>query len=221
MDPKRTLYTDNDLLVVNKLAGELVVAAEKLTAADRGNLPLYDFLHKDNPGLRVVHRLDFGTSGVIVFARKAEVVKKIRDSKFEGWKKCYRMIVHGKLEAKTGTITKALPARTHDVMVEAVTHYRVLAVLGDYSFVETQIDTGRKHQIRQHMAGIHHPLVLDPLYGDPRRDRPFKKKFRYRKFFLHAFSLDFPHPVTGKMIHVEAPLPKAFDEALQKLRSRK
>ncbi len=110
---------------------------------------------------------------------------------------------------------------TKKVMVEAVTHYRVLAVLGDYSFVETQIDTGRKHQIRQHMAGIHHPLVLDPLYGDARRDRPFKKKFKYRKFFLHAQSLDFPHPVTGKMIHVEAPLPKAFDEALQKLRMRK
>ena len=220
MDPKRTLYTDADLLVVNKLAGELVVAAEKLTAKDRGNLPLYDFLHKDNPGLRVVHRLDFGTSGVIVFARKAEVVKHIRDSKFEGWKKCYRMIVHGKVDPKTGTITKSLPARTHDQLVEAVTHYKVLAILGDYSFVETQIETGRKHQIRQHMASIHHPLVLDPLYGDARRDRPFKKKFKYRKFFLHAQSLDFPHPITGKMIHVEAQLPKAFDEALQKLRSR-
>ena len=220
MDPKRILYSDDDLLIVNKLAGELVVAAEKLGPGDRGNLPLYDFLHKENPGLRVVHRLDFGTSGVLVFARNAEVVKRICESKFEGWKKRYRTLVHGRFEQKTGTITRKLAARTHDQLIEATTHYRVLGTFGDVSFVETLIDTGRKHQIRQHLAGINHPLALDPLYGDARRDRPFKKRFKYRKFFLHAFSLDFPHPMTGKVIHIEAPLPKAFEDILQKLRTR-
>lgn len=216
MDPKRILYDDEHLLIVNKLAGELVVAAEA-KGEGRQKLPLYDFLHRDNPGLRVVHRLDFGTSGVLVFARNAGVVKQIREAKFEGWKKRYRMLVHGKPEPKTGTITKPLPARTHETLVEAVTHYRVLRQCRDVAFVETEIETGRKHQIRQHMAGIGHPLVLDPVYGDPRRDRPFKKHFKYRRFFLHASSLDLPHPVTGKMLHIEAPIPKAFEEVLQKL----
>ncbi len=219
MDPKRTLYEDEYLLIVNKLAGELVVAAEKPKKGEHSKLPLYDFLHKNYPGLRVVHRLDFGTSGVLVFARNAEVVKTVRESKFAGWKKKYRMLVHGKFEQKTGTIRKPLPARTHEGLVEAVTHYRVLGQFRDISFVETEIETGRKHQIRQHLASIKHPLVLDPIYGDARRDRPFKKHFKYRRFFLHAFSLDLPHPVTKKMLHVEAMLPSAFEEALQKLRS--
>ena len=216
MDPKRILYEDEHLLIVNKLSGELVVAAEKHDRKD-AKLPLYDFLHKKYPGLRVVHRLDYGTSGVLVFARNAAVVKQVRESKFAGWTKRYRMLVHGKPDPKSGTIKRALPARTRDELVEAVTHYRTLRMFGDVSFVETEIETGRKHQIRQHMAGIKHPLVLDPLYGDPRRDRPFKKHFKYRRFFLHAASLDLPHPVTKKMIHVEAPIPKVFEEVLQKL----
>lgn len=220
MDPKRILYNDTDLLIVNKLAGELVVAADKPQKGEKRHLPLYDFLHKDNPGLRVVHRLDFGTSGVLVFARSAAVVKTIRESKFAGWKKVYRALVHGRLEQKTGTITKALPARTHEDLVEAVTHYRVLRQFKDTALVEAQITTGRKHQIRLHFAGIHHPLVLDPVYGDPRRDRSFKKATKYRRFFLHAAALDLPHPVTGKTLHITAPLPKAFEEVLQKLSMR-
>lgn len=219
MDPKRILYEDEHLLIVNKLAGELVVAAEKPTKGERAKLPLYDFLHRNYSGLRVVHRLDFGTSGVLVFARSAGVVRTIRESKFAGWTKRYRTLVHGRFDQKTGTIRKALPARTHEGLVEAVTHYRVLRQSVDIAFVETEIETGRKHQIRLHMAGIRHPLVLDPLYGDPRRDRPFKKHFKYRRFFLHAQSLDLPHPVTGKKLHVEAPLPRAFEEMLSKMQS--
>ena len=217
MDPKRTLYSDNDLLIVNKLAGELVVAAEKPQKGERHHLPLYDFLHKSNPGLRVVHRLDFGTSGVLVFARSAAVMKTIRESKFAGWKKIYRALVHGHLEQKTGIIKKPLPARTRDDLVEAETSYRVLRQLRDVALVEAQITTGRKHQIRLHFAGIHHPLVLDPVYGDPRRDRAFKKATKYRRFFLHAYALDLPHPVTGKVLHITAPLPRAFQEMLDKL----
>lgn len=217
MDPRRILFEDEHLLIVNKLGGELVVAADEREGSQK--LPLYDFLHKSYPGLRVVHRLDYGTSGVLVFAKSAEVVKTIRESDFAGWTKRYRMLVHGRVEQKTGTVTRALPARTRDVLVEAVTHYRVLRQFKDIAFVETEIDTGRKHQIRQHMAFIHHPLVLDPLYGDPRRDRPFKKHFKLRRFFLHAASLDLPHPVTAKKLHVEAPLPKVFEEVLQRLSS--
>ena len=85
IDPRRILYRDEHLLIVNKLAGELVVKA-----SGQGKLPLYDYLHEKEPGLRVVHRLDYATSGVLVFARTAEALRVIRDSKFEGWKKTYR-----------------------------------------------------------------------------------------------------------------------------------
>ena len=217
MDPKRILYEDEHLLIVQKLAGELVVAADRPKPGERRALPLYDFLHKTHPGLRVLHRLDYGTSGVLAFAKSAEVVRRVREGKFAGWIKRYRALVAGPIQAKVLTIKKPLPARTHVGLVEAVTHVRVLQNFTHASLVETQIETGRKHQIRQHMASIKHPLLLDPIYGDPRLDRSFKRHFKYRRFFLHAFALTLPHPITGNIIHVEAPLPKAFEEVLREM----
>lgn len=211
----RILYRDDHLLVVSKRAGELVVAAD-----GEGPAPLYDFLHKTEPGLRVVHRLDFGTSGIVVFARTGNAARVIRDTRFAGWVKTYIALVHGVPEPKTGTIRKALKARTKDVAVPAVTHYSVRENFGKYAVLELRIDTGRKHQIRQHCASLHHPLVLDPLYGDPRRDRPFKQKNKYRRLFLHAWKLELPHPITGEKLKIEAPLPVAFHECLAKLRAR-
>ncbi len=216
ISPDRILYEDEHLLVVNKLAGELVVAAD-----GEGKEPLYDFLHKNYPGLRVVHRLDFATSGVLVFAKGADVVKQIRESKFKDWKKTYRTIVAKPMPNKVGTINRKLSARTKDELVDAVTHYRVLDVFPHTTYVEVDIDTGRKHQIRQHMQFIGHPLINDPQYGDPRLDRAFKRYHKYRRFFLHAFRLSFPHPITGKELTITAPLPKAFLDLLQELQATK
>jgi RluA family pseudouridine synthase len=212
ISPDRILYRDDHLLIVNKRAGELVVAAE-----GQGKLPLYDWLHKTEPGLRVVHRLDFGTSGVLVFARTADAVTAIRTSKFAGWKKTYITIVHGVPQPPSGRIAKDLPARTHAGLVPAVTNYRVRRAMGKVAMLELVIETGRKHQIRRHLQGIGHPLVLDPLYGDARKDRWFKSKTKFRRIFLHAAALDFPHPITGKSVHVMAPLPEAFQEAVERL----
>ncbi len=216
ISPERILYEDESLLVVNKLSGELVVAAD-----GEGKDPLYDFIHKTHPGLRVVHRLDFATSGVLVFAKGAEVVKNIRESKFKDWKKTYRTIVAKPMKDKFGTITRKLPARTKDELVDAVTHYRVLELFPHATYIEVDIDTGRKHQIRQHLQFIGHPLVNDAQYGDPRIDRAFKKHHKYRRFFLHACKLVFPHPITGKVLTVTAPLPKAFEEVLKELEGTK
>lgn len=212
INPERILYEDEHLLIVNKLAGELVVAAE-----GDGKMPLYDFLHRSYPGLRVVHRLDFGTSGVLVFAKSAAVVKVIRESNFANWKKRYRMLVAGAMREKFGTITKPLKARTHKGVVEATTHFKVLQNYQNAAYVETDIETGRKHQIRQHMASIGHPLLLDPQYGDARKDRELKKYFKYRRLFLHAYSLELPHPITGKKLSVMAPIPATFQEAIKSL----
>lgn len=217
VSPDRILYQDDQLLIVNKLAGELVVAADGKGDKE----PLYDFLHKTRPGLRVVHRLDFGTSGVIVFAKNADVVTTIREGKFKDWKKTYKTLVAKPMKNKVGTINYKLAARTKKELVDATSHYKVLEIFEHATFVEVQIDTGRKHQIRQHMKHIGHPLLNDPIYGDPRLDRAFKKHHKYRRFFLHASALEFPHPVTGKMIKVSAPIPKAFEDVLGQLRGKR
>ncbi len=213
--PDRILYDDEHLLIVNKLEGELVVAAGGF-----GKKPLFDFLKKDYPTLRVVHRLDFGTSGVIVFGKTADAVRKIREKQFKGWVKTYRALAAGYIDRKRGTIDRSLSARTSKDLVPAVSHFTVLEAFPTASYVEVQIDTGRKHQIRQHLKFIGHPLLLDPLYGNQELDKAFRKHHKYHRFFLHAFSLDFPHPMTGKQLHVEAPISPVFEKVLKELRSK-
>lgn len=208
------LYRDDSLLVVHKRAGELTVAAD-----GEGPEPLFDRWKKTEPSLRVVHRLDFATSGVVVFARSAQAADAIRTSKFAGWRKEYLALVHGIPAQRSGVISNPLKARTHDGLVQATTRYWVRETFGGTALLALTIETGRKHQIRQHCKKLGHPLVLDPLYGDLKRDRAFKHRFKYRRFFLHAARLEFPHPITGVMVRVEAPLPPAFQEVLAALRS--
>ena len=212
----RILYNDEHLLVVYKLEGELVV-----TAGGFGKKPLFDFLKKDYPGLRVVHRLDFGTSGIIVFAKTGEALRKIREKSFRGWIKTYRCLVAGYMDRKVGKIERALAARTKNEMVPAVSNFKVLEAFPLASYVEVQIETGRKHQIRQHMKFIGHPLLMDPLYGNDTMNKQFQKQHKYHRFFLHAYSLDFPHPITGEKIHVEAKIPPVFEKVLKELRMKK
>ncbi len=211
----RILYEDEWFLAVHKLSGELTVRGK----GEMHKLPLLDFLRKNFPGIRPVSRLDFDTSGVILFARNRQALEKVTETKFEEWKKAYRTIVTGRLRDREGDIKKPLPARTKNILIPSTTHYKVLEEFPSCSFVEAVIHTGRHHQIRRHFAGIHHPLALDSLYGDARFNRAFGEKFRYRKFFLHAFSLSFVHPFTGKQVEIISPLPKAFEEILSKLRS--
>lgn len=211
IDPRRILFEDEHLLIVTKLAGELVVAA-----GGEGKLPLFDFLKKDRPGLRVLHRIDFQTSGIVVFAKTAQAGEFVRQAKGD-WEKTYVALVAGRVEPKTGTIDRPLQARTVDTRVPAVTHYRVLRHFPSASYVEARIETGRKHQIRQHFALIGHPLLWDPLYGSGKIDAPFSQAMPYRRFFLHSSRLTLTHPVTKERMTVVSPLPAAFEQALARL----
>ena len=219
IDPHRILFSDNHLLVVSKLSGELVVKGKGKV----GKLPLLDFLKKEYPGLQTIHRLDFETSGTVSFARNKIVAQKIRESRFTGWQKNYLTLVKG-MPKKKGVIRLPLPTRRNpksknskQIFVEAVTKYSVIESFGDVSLVECEIETGRHHQIRRHFAMLGHPLVLDEEYGDRKFNRLFVREYGFRKFFLHAKALEFPHPMTGKKIHIEALLPKAFEQMLQRL----
>lgn len=214
IDPRRIIFEDDQLLVVMKLGNELSVAA-----GGGGKLPLFDFLKKVVPGLRVVHRLDFGTSGVICFAKTAEAVRRLRDSQ-DRWVKRYRCLVAGRVIESEGVIRRPLGARTHEGKVDAFSTYRVLGSWPLASDMEVTIETGRKHQVRQHMAMIGHPLLMDPLYGDLEKDKLFRRKFHYDRFFLHAESLQMPHPSTGKMLTLSSPIPASYEKAVKELRER-
>lgn len=215
ISPDRILYEDEHLLAVNKLSGELTV---KGSGKVRGKISLFDFVKKDYPGLKVIHRLDFETSGVVVFAKSAEAERKILSNKFDQWEKVYHTLVMGRIDRRKGAIRKKLPARGRGV-VDAETLYTVLDTFANSTYVECRITTGRHHQIRRHFAQIHHPLVLDKEYGHSKFNQLFRQELGFSKFFLHASRLSFPHPITGEKVIIEAPMPKGFTSCLKKLRS--
>ncbi len=220
ISPDRILFSDDHLLVVSKLAGELTVRGK----GQVGKLPLYDFLHQEYPGLRVLHRLDFDTSGIVVFARSKAACDAILASGFAGWEKVYRAIVAGVITRERGVIRAPLPARSIkdkkvENLVPAVTNFTVLERFVGATYIECSIETGRHHQIRKHCKAIGHPLALDTLYGEQKFNVAFTRATGFHRFFLHAATLHFPHPITGEKIHIEAQLPKAFEQALKRLKS--
>ncbi|MBU2213704.1 RluA family pseudouridine synthase [Patescibacteria group bacterium] len=222
ISPDRILYEDDYFLAVNKLSGELVVKGSSLRRGygrQEGKvekLPLYDFLKKDYPGLRVLHRLDFETSGVVLFSKTKEAYEGVRALHRGEWKKTYRTLVVGRVQKRSGIIRKKLAARGQG-SVDAETRYRILKCWKDLSFVEAEIETGRHHQIRKHFAYIGHPLVLDGIYGDERFNKKFAREFRLKKFFLHAYSVELKHPVTRKQLRIEAAMPKIFEDLVASL----
>lgn len=218
----RILFEDEHLLAVDKLSRELVVRGK----GEMQKLPLLDFLRQIyGPDLKALHRLDYETSGVILFAKTKECYDQaIEHGKFfddqSGIKKTYVAIVGGRMTVKNGLITKPLPARTDKELLESVTKYNVLEIYANASLVEAEITSGRHHQIRKHFASIKHALILDDEYGDFKQNRRMSQSLGFKHFFLHARSISFKHFITGKPMHIEAPLPKNFILVLNKLRKR-
>lgn len=164
----------------------------------------------------LVHRLDRDTSGLMVYAKDVQT----QQSLINGWQQLvsdrrYLALVDGELEQQRGRVQSWLTEDkkfvTHSSSVDnggkfAVTHYNVLASSNGYSLVECELETGRKNQIRVHMADLGHPVVGDRKYGneaDP-----------MRRLGLHAYMLCFTHPVTGKHLRFETPVPFCFEKLL-------
>jgi RluA family pseudouridine synthase len=210
----RLLYQDEHFLAVNKLAGELVVKGSGTVQ----KLPLFDFLKKDFPGIHPLNRLDYETSGIVLFARNKNVLAEMLQVAPK-WKKIYRTIVLGHMPKKEGTIDRPLPARSGKGDAKAVTHFKVLEEFLGSSYVEAEIESGKYHQIRKHFAMIKRPLALDDEYGDEKFNRLFMRHTRFSRFFLHAYQVSFEQPYTKKQVVIEAPLPQPFEAVLKKLRS--
>lgn len=207
------LYEDNELIVINKPAGLLTVAAGTADAPTAWR-QVTDYLQIRNKRARaqVVHRLDRDTSGVLLFA-KNEALKLAFQERWNELVTCrgYTAVVDGRPAADAGTIrTFLLENRVHVVYSAperkggklAITHYRVLESRKGFSLMDIRIDTGRKNQIRVHMAEMGCPVVGDKKYGngaDP-----------LRRLGLHAGTLELHHPKTGELLRFEAPRPAEF-----------
>ena len=214
--PLSILYEDEDMIVLDKVRGMVCHPAP-------GNMTgtlVQALLHHVGPSILdvgdaarpgIVHRLDKDTSGVMVAAKTAEAYEALR--KEIGTHEAvrhYLALVHGNLPADSGIIRLPLVRSPKDRMkwaVEpktgkpAVTHFRVLEQLPYYSWLDCRLETGRTHQIRVHMAHIEHPVVNDPLYGYKKDHFPITGQA------LHSHTLDLHHPVTGELMHFEAPVP--------------
>jgi 23S rRNA pseudouridine1911/1915/1917 synthase len=212
IDPRvRIVYEDDDLIVVDKSAGLLSVAsAEVLYETAEAFINAY----LGTRTVHVVHRLDRDTSGVLVFAKNTWIRDELQVLfAAHDIERVYVAIVNGKLRESSGTFRSFL-AEDRDLRVrsviegegkEAVTHYRTTASGKRYSILEVTLETGRRNQIRVHLAEAGHPVVGDTMYG-PRVENPLGR------LGLHAKQLGFVHPRSGKKVSFTADVPRAFNE---------
>lgn len=210
----KIVYEDNDLMVVEKPAGLLSMATElEKEATLYFMLNEYERSKAKNGAARVliVHRLDRDASGLMVFAKNDASKRGLQDHWALATKKYYA-VTEGAPDKKSGAIKNYLfeddfkrvyrVSQNHPGAQHAVTHYRVLGENGGYALLEVTLETGRKNQIRVHLAGLGHPIAGDEKYG--------AKSDPFGRLALHACFLSFPHPVTRELKTFRSPLPVPF-----------
>jgi 23S rRNA pseudouridine1911/1915/1917 synthase len=226
--PLEVVYEDSQVIVINKPRGMVVHPAAGNYQGTMVNALLAhcDDLSGINGVMRpgIVHRIDKDTSGLIMAAKTDQahisLAQQIKDRTVT---RRYITLVHGHIREESGIIDAPIGRDASDrkkmaVDVvhgkEAITHFKVLERLREYTLVEARLKTGRTHQIRVHMAYIGHPVVGDPKYG------PKKPHFDLDGQFLHAQVLGFNHPTTGEYMEFSAPLPDVLEEILALVRKR-
>ena len=241
--PLDIVFEDADLAVINKPAGMMVHAGSGSSeeARNRGTLVnalLHHFgdLSRVGGELRpgIVHRLDKATSGLIVVAKNDDSHRKLaaQFAKREVTK-TYIALVHGWMKQERGTVTSSISRdrirRTRMTTRRqggrvALTNYiverRIGSRFGKFSLLKLQIDTGRTHQIRVHLASLGHPVVGDTLYGAPRALQSGVESISLDRNFLHATALRLRHPRTGVALSFSSPLPKELDQFLAAVEKR-
>lgn len=229
------IYSDEDIVVLNKRSGILI-------AADRYNpdAPRLDLLAEKEFGkLYAVHRIDKDTSGLIVYARNLEAQRNL-SMQFENRKvqKVYHALVYGHPLWEDLTVDLALQpdgdARHRTIVSKkfgkpSLTEFHLMGIYGPYSWIEARPKTGRTHQIRVHLAANGLCIVCDPLYSGnqkPVRLSEFKKKWNgdeeeerplLSRLALHAYSIEFTHPKTGETVSFTADYPKDMEATRKQL----
>jgi 23S rRNA pseudouridine955/2504/2580 synthase len=213
------LYEDEHVLVCDKPSGLAIhpgsgITGDTLVDQVRAYLaapPEGEF--KPSPA----HRLDRETSGVVVVAKTRQAMVRLTEIFTEGQAhKRYLALAKGRFQRDQGTIDVRLPEHQQTMaskqqrgvnMQEAVTHWKRLASGPEAALLELEIETGRTHQIRRHLAAIGHPVAGDGKYGDFPFNRRAKAAFGLKRMFLHSAQLTLPHPVTNKRLSLHASLP--------------
>lgn len=219
------VYEDHDVIVVNKPQGMVVHPAPGNYTGTLVNALLYHC--KDLSGINgvirpgIVHRIDKDTSGILVVAKNDNshnfLAAQLKD---HSMKREYYALVEGRVKNDIGTINEKLGRDPKDRIKmavvkdgrDAITHYEVLKNYDYTTLVKCNLETGRTHQIRVHMAHIGHPLVGDPVYGYK------KSKFKLMGQMLHAKTLGFIHPTTKEFLEFSTELPSYFKNIIEKLR---
>lgn len=220
------VYEDQDVILINKPKGMVVhPAAGHYSGTLVNGLMAHckDDLSGINGVLRpgIVHRIDKDTTGILIVCKNdmahQSIAKQLYDHSIT---RKYHAIVYGNIKEEEGTVNAPIGRSLKDrkkmgIVMDgkhAVTHYKVLKRLKKgFTYIECQLETGRTHQIRVHMASIKHPLLGDDVYG------PKKSKYTLEGQCLHAKVLGFVHPRTGKYMEFEVPLPEYFEKLLNKL----
>ena len=224
--PLDVIYEDSDVIVINKPQDMVVHPAPGNYSGTLVNALLYHC--KDLSGINgilrpgIVHRIDKDTSGALVVAKNDNAHNSLAmQLKDHSMTRSYLALVEGIIKQDEGTIDQPIGRHTNDrikmaIVIngkKAITHYKVIERFENYTLVECNLETGRTHQIRVHMAKIGHPLVGDLVYG-------FKKqRFNLKGQVLHAKRLGFIHPSTNEYIEFVSPLPDYFEKLIIKLRN--
>ena len=227
--PIEIIYEDNDILIVNKEKGMVVHPAIGNPDGTLVNALMYHcgeslsgINGEHRPG--IVHRIDKDTSGLLMVA-KNDISHNFLSEKLASHdiKREYHAIVHGSIKHDDGTVDEPIGRHTIERKKmsinsksgkNAVTHYWVLERFNGFSYIKCQLETGRTHQIRVHLASIGHPIAGDLIYGPKRAVTELKGQC------LHAKVLGFTHPTTGEEMLFDSNLPDLFTNYLEKLRRK-
>jgi hypothetical protein len=220
------VYEDDDVILINKPKNMVVHPAPGHYSGTLVNALMNHCknLSGINGVLRpgIVHRIDMDTTGIIIACKNDLAHKFISEQlKVHSIKRKYKAVVHGNLKEDEGVIDK--PIGRHDIdrkkmsvnakhSKQAITHYKVIERFKSATLIECELETGRTHQIRVHMASINHPLYGDSVYGYD------KEKYQLDGQVLHAETLGFIHPTTKEYMEFNVEIPEYFKELLRKLR---
>jgi 23S rRNA pseudouridine1911/1915/1917 synthase len=218
------VYDDQDIVVIDKPIGCAAHPSPGWTGPTVvGALMAAGYsVSTSGPAERqgIVHRLDVGTSGLMIVAKSDKAFHVLKDAfRNRTVEKIYHAMVQGHLDPTTGTIDAPIdrhPKEDHRFAVvatgkESITHYEVIEFYRGVSMVKVELETGRTHQIRVHFSALHHPLVGDTTYG---ADPVLAKSLQMARPWLHAAQLRFAHPVTGQALDFHAPYPPDLTRSL-------
>lgn len=224
--PLDILYEDSDLLIVNKPKGMVVHPSAGHYSGTLVNALMY-YCREDLSGINgvmrpgIVHRIDMDTTGSLLVCKNDFTHQNLAEQlKVHSIRRIYHAIVHGVIKEDEGTINAPIGRHpidrkkmsiNHKNGKEAVTHFKVIQRFRNYTYIQCQLETGRTHQIRVHMASIKHPLLGDAVYG------PARCPFKLQGQTLHAKIIGITHPRTGEYLEADAPLPEYFTSLLKKL----